>query len=64
MNKTGPLAQKLGDFVTITRADHVAQVTLERGVRLTTLSIQAMRELKSAAHILREDADIHAIIVK
>ncbi|NQX95153.1 MAG: enoyl-CoA hydratase/isomerase family protein, partial [Erythrobacter sp.] len=33
----------------------------DRGDRLNRLSIQAMRELKRAAEILREDADISAI---
>lgn len=55
--------QDVGDFVTIARIGKMAQVTLDRGDRLNRLSIQAMRELKSAAEILREDAGVSAIVL-
>ncbi|MEM6585754.1 MAG: enoyl-CoA hydratase/isomerase family protein [Pseudomonadota bacterium] len=53
----------MSEFVTIKRDGNMATVTLDRGDPLNRLSLQAMRELKSAAEALREDAGVDAIVL-
>lgn len=55
--------EAMGEFVSIARKGAVAHVTLERGDPLNRLSIQAMRELKSAAQTLREEAAVNAVVL-
>ena len=53
----------MSEFVTIKRDGNMATVTLDRGDPLNRRSLQAMRELKSAAEALREDAGVDAIVL-
>ncbi|MEM9310630.1 MAG: enoyl-CoA hydratase/isomerase family protein [Pseudomonadota bacterium] len=53
--------ERVGNHVVIARAGGLAEVTFDRKDRLNALSIEAMRELKSAAHALRDDTSIRAI---
>ena len=53
----------MSEFVTIKRDGNKATVTLDRGDPLNRLSLQAMRELKSAAEALREDPGVDAIVL-
>ena len=55
--------EKVGDFVEIARSDNLARVTLDRGDPLNRLSLQAMRELKRVAEVLREDASVDAVVL-
>lgn len=59
----GETREAVGEFVAITRSGNLATVTLDRGDRLGRLSLQAMRELKRAAQILREDAGVDAVVL-
>lgn len=59
----GQKIEAVGDFVTIAREGNVATVTLNRGDPLNRLSLQAMRELKHAAELLREDANVDAVVL-
>lgn len=63
MTQTTAQIETVGDFVEIARTGPMALVTLDRGDQLNTLSAKAMRELKSAAQILREDAGVSAIVL-
>jgi enoyl-CoA hydratase len=49
--------------VTVTRADGIAVVTFDRGDRLNALSIEAQQALKAAALELRDDIEVHAVVL-
>jgi len=56
-------ATAIGDFVTIARANGVAEVTFDRGDGRNALSRQAILELTEAAKNFADDLETHAVIL-
>jgi enoyl-CoA hydratase/carnithine racemase len=54
---------KIGEFVTVARADGVAEVTFDRGDGRNALSRQAILELTEAAKSFADDLETHAVIL-
>ena len=53
----------IGDFVTITRRDGVAEVVFDRGDGRNALSRQAILELTDAAESFVDDLETQAVIL-
>lgn len=54
---------KIGEFITVTRKDGVAEVTFDRGDGRNALSRQAILELTEAAKSFADDLETHAVIL-
>lgn len=56
-------SETIGDGITLTRAEGVAVVTLDRGDRLNPLSRAVLTGLRDVAVKLRADTSVHAIVL-
>ncbi|MGN6517327.1 MAG: enoyl-CoA hydratase/isomerase family protein [Rhizomicrobium sp.] len=54
---------RIGEFVTVTRADSVAVVTFDRGDGRNALSRQAILELTETANSFRDDLETQAVVL-